>query len=233
MNNDKARALVLNAIDVPSDDHKAANDVMGVQIKAYPHLAEKLAGMAELQTHASEITGWLNSKRNGPTTIQQVIDFIRTLDIPDNSEDQQQNKKPQQQPQQQQDPATPQQQPQPDMSMGGAPPPQQQMQMAHRIWFESQVPPRSLPEEGQVEYMGFLLSKYQGTNVGYGGTTHKIDSRGKTVSGPFDASKHSLRQSTRKVSGVSVVNMEDNYERVMSSLREAIKFIHQYNGIEG
>ena len=229
MNHDKAKALVLNAIDVPENDHEAVNGVMGIQIRAYPHLAEKLAGMGELQTHASEISVWINSKRHGPTTIQQVIEYISTLDIPNNAGEQ---KIPKNQPQQQPPPQQPAPQPQQDMG-GGGPPQQPPMQMAHRTWLESQMPPRSLPEEGQVEYMGFLLSKYQGTNVGYGGTTHKIDSRGKTVSGPFDASKHSLRQSTRKVSGVSVVNMEDQYERVMPSLREAIKFIHQYNGIEG
>jgi hypothetical protein len=96
MNHDKAMSLVLNAIDVPADDRKTRNDVMGVPVKAYPHLAEKLAGMGELQSHASEITGWINSKRETPTTIQQVIDFISRLDIPDNP---QPAAKPQPQPQ--------------------------------------------------------------------------------------------------------------------------------------
>jgi hypothetical protein len=92
-------------------------------------------------------------------------------------------------------------------------------------------PPKSLPDEGKVEYMGFKLSKFEGTNVGYGGVTHKIDSKGKIVSGLFDASKHQLQEATRKTSGVET-EYPDGGSKVHSSLKAAIKYIHQWHGVE-
>ena len=95
MNRDKAVSLVLNAIDVPENDAKIRNDIMSVPVRAYPHLAEKLSGMAELQPHASEISGWINSKMHTPTTIQQVIEFISNLDIINEPKEQGQQQQPQ------------------------------------------------------------------------------------------------------------------------------------------
>ena len=92
-------------------------------------------------------------------------------------------------------------------------------------------PPKKLPDVGKIEYMGFKLSKFQGTNVGYGGVTHKIDSKGRPISGIFDSSKHSLRESTRKVSGVET-EYPDGGSKVHSSLKAAIKYIHQWHGVE-
>ena len=95
-------------------------------------------------------------------------------------------------------------------------------------------PPKTLPAEGKVEYMGFKLSKFEGTNVGYGGATHTIDTRkyhmGKIVSGTFDASKHQLHESTRKVSGVET-EYPDGGSKIHPSLKAAIKYIHQWHGI--
>ena len=233
MNYKDAQSLVLNAIGgVDSHDHEVINDIVSMPLKGYPNLAKELIGTGKLQSHASEITGWFNEKKTGPASVREFIKYIATLDTP--NDDDSINPMPNKKPQPQQQPAPPPPQPQQQDMGGGGPPPQQPqpMQMAHRIWMENETPPKSLPNEGQVEYMGFLLSKCRGTNVGYGGITHKVDSRGKIVGGPFDASKHHLRQSTRKESGVSVVSMEDQYERFMPTLKAAIKFIHQWHGLE-
>ena len=114
MNHDKARSLVLNAIDVPEDDKEACNDAMGTKIGVFPRLADKLSG-GELQSHASEIQGWINSKRHGSTTVQQTIEFIATLDIPHDADQMQPKQQPLPPPQPQQDMGGQQMQPTPQM----------------------------------------------------------------------------------------------------------------------
>jgi hypothetical protein len=73
--------------------------------------------------------------------------------------------------------------------------------------------PRSIPDGGSVEYRGFVLSRFAGTQMGH-----------KTAAGL----KASVGIGTRrKVTGVSAVD-PDGYERVFDTLREALDRIDRH-----
>jgi hypothetical protein len=82
------------------------------------------------------------------------------------------------------------------------------------------TPPKNLPAEGKgsVEYKGFKLSKFSGTNVGYAPERHNRQT-------------HKFTQRTRQVAGVTSIDPEGT-ERNHNSLKEAIAYIHSYHGEE-
>lgn len=72
-------------------------------------------------------------------------------------------------------------------------------------------PPKSLPDTGQVEYRGFKLAQFEGTQVG-----HKTQGGGLKKQLGFDTS--------RKVTGVMLTE-PNGYERHFDTLKKAVKWI--------
>lgn len=78
-------------------------------------------------------------------------------------------------------------------------------------------PPKSLPDEGAVEYLGFKLANAGGTQVG-----HRTEGGGLLSRTGIGTS--------RKFKGVSVTD-PTGYERLFDNLKKAITWVHGYHGL--
>lgn len=79
INRDSAKRIVLDALDIPQDSENMG-DVLGTPLRQRPEIAQKLNGFAELKPYMTTITAWIRG--NGTKTLQQLIDYIDSLDNP-------------------------------------------------------------------------------------------------------------------------------------------------------